>query len=120
MATPSRQFWNGRVLFVETSEEKPPPFEVKYFLRTLGIQGVFDRIQALLFGRARGYNVQEKRELDRIVVQVVGDEFRHPEIPIVTNLDFGHTDPQFVLPLGVEAEVDPAARTIRLLESAVV
>ena len=117
---PSRKFWTGRVLFMETSEEKPPPFEVKYFLRTLGMQGVFDRIPALLFGRARGYNVQEKRELDRLVVQVVGNEFRHPEIPIVTNMDFGHTDPQFVLPLGVGVEVDPVARTIRLLESAVV
>jgi muramoyltetrapeptide carboxypeptidase LdcA involved in peptidoglycan recycling len=37
----------------------------------------------------------------------------------VSNLDFGHTDPQWVLPLGVLAEVDAGARTIRLLEPAV-
>jgi muramoyltetrapeptide carboxypeptidase LdcA involved in peptidoglycan recycling len=40
-------------------------------------------------------------------------------VPIVTNMDFGHTDPQWILPLGVEAELDPASNTFRLLEPAV-
>jgi hypothetical protein len=38
---------------------------------------------------------------------------------IVTNLDFGHTDPQWIMPLGVLAELDSDKRTFRLLEPAV-
>jgi muramoyltetrapeptide carboxypeptidase LdcA involved in peptidoglycan recycling len=48
---------------------------------------------------------------------VVGDEFGRPELPIVANLDFGHTDPQWVLPLGVHAELDVDARSLRLVEA---
>ena len=35
-------------------------------------------------------------------------------IPIVQNVDFGHTDPQIVLPFGRKAVVSPANNTIKL------
>ncbi len=34
-------------------------------------------------------------------------------------MDFEHTDPQWILPLGVLAELDPVAGTFRLMEPAV-
>jgi muramoyltetrapeptide carboxypeptidase LdcA involved in peptidoglycan recycling len=34
-------------------------------------------------------------------------------------MDFGHTDPQWVLPLGIRAELNPNAQTFQLLEPAV-
>lgn len=40
-------------------------------------------------------------------------------MPIVSGLNFGHTEPNAVLPYGLPALVDPAARTIALLEAAV-
>jgi muramoyltetrapeptide carboxypeptidase LdcA involved in peptidoglycan recycling len=46
------------------------------------------------------------------------EEFGRPDLFLVTNMDFGHTEPQFVLPLGIKAEVDVENRTFRLLESA--
>ncbi len=116
---PSADFWKGTVLFLETSEEVPPPLAVKRWLRNYGLQGVFDRVAAVLFGRARGYSDAQKRELDTALVQVIGEELGRPELPIVSNMDFGHTDPQFLLPLGVEAEVDTETQVIRLLEPAV-
>jgi muramoyltetrapeptide carboxypeptidase LdcA involved in peptidoglycan recycling len=54
-----------------------------------------------------------------MVVRVVANEFGATELPIVTNLDFGHTDPQWILPLGIRAEIDTQAGTFRLLEPAV-
>jgi muramoyltetrapeptide carboxypeptidase LdcA involved in peptidoglycan recycling len=116
---PRPSFWNGKILFMETSEEKPTPAQVAFFLRTLGLQGIFDRIEALLLGRARDYSLKEKSELDRVAVRVVGGEFHHPEMPIVSNVDFGHTDPQLIIPLGGHAEIDPERRRIRLLEPVV-
>ena len=114
---PAPDFWNDRIFFLETSEEKPSLDNVKYVLRNYGVMGIFDRITGLLIGRARDYSDEEKAQLERIALQVVRDEFGRADLPIVCNMDFGHTDPQMILPLGVRAEIDPGKRTIRLLES---
>jgi len=116
---PEPSFWDGRILFLETSEDAPTPETVGYWLRNYGMQGVFDRISGLLVGRARSYSDEAKADLDEMLVRVVGREFGRAGLPIVSNLDFGHTDPQWVLPLGVLAEIDADARSIRLLEPAV-
>ena len=35
-----------------------------------------------------------------------------PDVPVVLDVDFGHTDPQLVMPNGGEVRIDPAAGTI--------
>lgn len=114
---PEHDFWNGKILFFETSEEKPSVQRVRRMLRNYGMQGIFDKAIAVLFGRARDFTDEEKEELDQMVVDVVKGEFGNAKIPVVTNMDFGHTDPQFILPLGVKAEIDCSKRTFTLVES---
>ncbi len=116
---PPLKFFSDKILFFETSEDKPPVNQVMYFLRNYGSMGVLERISAILFGRARSYSDEEKDALYEMIRRVIGFEFGRTDIPIVANLDFGHTDPQWIIPQGVLAEVDPDARHIRLLESAV-
>ena len=115
---PGPEFWQGKMLFFETSEEVPTPSQVKYMLRNYGMQGVYDRIRGVLFGRAYGYSIEQKRDLEGAVVSVVAVEFGRQDLPIISNMDFGHTDPQFILPLGVPAEIDCEHGTFRLVESA--
>lgn len=114
---PSQDFWSDKIFFLETSEEKPSLHQVDHELRNYGAQGVFDRISGLLIARPRDYSLEEKQELDRVVVSIVTKEFGKKELPIVSNMDFGHTDPQFILPLGIQAEIDPQSKTFRLLEA---
>lgn len=114
---PGRDFWNGKVLFFETSEEKPSIQRVRRMLRNYGMQGVFDKVAVVLFGRARDFTDEEKEELDHTIIDVIKGEFGNGRIPVVTNMDFGHTDPQFILPLGVKAEIDCSKRTFKLVES---
>lgn len=116
---PPAGFWDGKVLFLETSEDMPTPDSVRYMLRNYGMQGAFEGLSALLVGRPRGYSRVDKRRLAAAVRQVVAEEFGRPDLPVLMDLDFGHTDPQMVLPLGVKAEVDPATAGLRLLERAV-
>jgi muramoyltetrapeptide carboxypeptidase LdcA involved in peptidoglycan recycling len=111
-------FWDDRVLFLETSEEKPPPSAIRRWLRGYGVVGAFDRISALWFGRARGYSDAEKVELDQVILDVVAGEFGATRVPVVTNLDFGHTDPQWIMPLGIRVRTDPATHTLIRLEPA--
>jgi muramoyltetrapeptide carboxypeptidase LdcA involved in peptidoglycan recycling len=116
-AWPVGDEWDGRLLFVEPSEERPTPTQVTRILRSFGVLGVFDRVTGILVGRARDQTAEEKSALEATVRDVVGGEFGRPTLPIVANLDFGHTDPQWVLPLGVRAELDVEARSLRLIES---
>ena len=83
--------------------------------------GVADRIgeSARLISASTPQSNADKATLDAMVRDVVVGQFGATELPIVTNMDFGHTDPQWIMPLGVLAELDSDARTFRLLEPAV-
>ncbi|UYP48098.1 hypothetical protein NEF87_004383 [Candidatus Lokiarchaeum ossiferum] len=109
--------WSNKILFFETSEDVPTISQIGYIIRNYGMQGIFDHISGILFGRARDYSPEKKVELDKMLKRIIAEEFNHPEIPIITNMDFGHTDPQFILPLGIEAEIDCDLKTFKLLES---
>ena len=115
-AWPVGDEWSGRFLFFEPSEEKPTPLQVERILRSFGVQGIFDRVTGVLVGRARDHSAEEKAALEAAIRGVVAEEFGRPDLPLVANLPFGHTDPQWVLPLGVQAELDVDAQTLRLIE----
>ena len=112
-------FWpdfDDAILFLETSEEAPPPTRVDALLTDYQNMGVFERLRGLLFGRSMRYTPAERQELrERLLERTSGFDF-----PIVTDMDFGHTAPQFVLPLGCRARIDADEHTFELLEAAVV
>ncbi|NQX68330.1 LD-carboxypeptidase [Paenibacillus alba] len=110
-------FWNDKVLFFETSEEKPLPMQVGYMLRNYGMQGIFSKVKGVIFGRAKDYTEEENQKLYEIVLNVIQGEFGADQIPIVVDVDFGHTDPKFILPLGCKIELNPHTKEIILLES---
>lgn len=116
---PEPEFWDGKILFLETSEEKQTPEQVGRVIRSYGSMGVLARISGLLIGRARSFSAAEKETLYEFIVRVAAFEFERPDLPIVANLDFGHTDPQWVLPLNVLAQIDSETKALRLLEAPV-
>ena len=109
---PKPQLWDGAVLMFETSEEAPPPEWVGRWLRNYGHQGVLDRARALLIARPMGYSPEQAEALDRIAVEVLAD-FGRSAMPLVTNLDVGHTSPMWTTPLGCTVRVDPRTESIR-------
>lgn len=116
---PSIDFWNAKVLFFETSEEKPSIQSIKWMLRNYGVQGVFEKVNAILFARARDYSNQEKIELDTMIKEVVSIEFGNTDLPIITNVEFGHSDPQIVLPNGVNIEINLDKSVLKLIENCI-
>jgi len=114
---PLRDFWKGKIFFLETSENKPLIHFIDHVLRNYGMLGVYDKISGFIFSRARDYSDNEKKELEEKIISIVAKEFYKPNLPIIANFDVGHTDPQLVLPLGVKTEIDCEARRIRLVES---
>lgn len=115
---PSDELWDGAILAFETSEEAPGVASVGRFLRNYGSQGILERASALLFSRPQAYTMAARYQLHSEILKVLR-EFGRSDLPVIANMDFGHTSPQLVLPLGVRAEVDADAVTVRLLEAAV-
>jgi muramoyltetrapeptide carboxypeptidase LdcA involved in peptidoglycan recycling len=113
--------WENAILFLETSEEGPPAAYVGRFIRVLAAMGVLPRLSGILFGRPGGQLPPEKfAEYDAVLTDAVGQEAGLTDLPIVTGMDFGHTDPMMVLPLGLNARIDCDSRQFSVLENAVV
>jgi muramoyltetrapeptide carboxypeptidase LdcA involved in peptidoglycan recycling len=115
-AWPAPDELEGRLLFLEPSEERPGPDVARRFLRSIGVLGTFDRIAGLMLGRERDMGPAEKDVFRDAIRETIADEFGRHDLPILANLPFGHTDPQWVLPIGVRAELDVDAGSLRLVE----
>ncbi|MBI5094507.1 MAG: LD-carboxypeptidase [Candidatus Hydrogenedentes bacterium] len=112
--------WEDAILFIETSEEAPSPQYVARTLRSFAAMGVLERISALLVGRPGGGVLEnEFAAYDEAILEVVTTEQGLSDLPIVSRMDFGHTDPMCVLPYGIRAEVNCERQEVALLESAV-
>ena len=112
--------WENAILFLETSEDAPSPDAVMYGLRTFAALGVLHKLSGILFARPGGQIPPEKfKEYDEAILRVVSGEEGLGDLPVVTNMDFGHTDPMFVIPYGIEAEIDCKEQQFSILESAV-
>ena len=97
-------FWDDKVLFFEISDEKILPDQIKWMIRNYGVQGVFNKAKAILFGRFAKATLEEGKNLEKIIYDIVYGEF-NSNLPIVLNMDFGHTYPQQILPLGAEVTI---------------
>ena len=112
---PEPAVWRNSILFLETSEDQPSPTQVTYMLRSLAATGALNEIQGILYGRPYGNEASFPAYEDALLD--VLKEQKLSSIPVITRMDFGHTDPKLVLPIGIEAEIDCDLQQIRLLES---
>jgi muramoyltetrapeptide carboxypeptidase len=103
----------GALLFLETSEEAPSPAAVDGYLTDLEQLGVFEQISGLMIGRPYGY----RPEAAQVLLRVVLERTERAGIPVLANVDLGHTDPMLTLPIGVKAALDADALTLVLAEA---
>jgi muramoyltetrapeptide carboxypeptidase LdcA involved in peptidoglycan recycling len=110
----------GCVLLLETSEEMPSAEETFRMLRNAGERGLLAQFPAVLVGTAKASSLQEHRtaeERERYRADQQAAFLRalgtyNPDAMVVFNVDFGHTDPQWVLPYGGMLTVDGPGRRI--------
>lgn len=92
--------WKGRILLLESSEEKMPPEAYKKALEYLKEAGVFDAVTGVLAGKPM--DEVYAREYKQLLREVIDD----PDLPVVCNINIGHAMPRCIIPFGVEAVVD--------------
>ena len=111
------------MLYLETSKELPTAQYVGEVLMCMGERGLLQRFGALLMARPLAWRFEHAGRpgvpggtgyvdgAARSRARGDGKVFS-PDVPVILDVDFGHTDPHLVVPNGGDVRIDPAARTI--------
>ncbi|PID31406.1 LD-carboxypeptidase, partial [Candidatus Saccharibacteria bacterium] len=99
-----------------------PHWVVEYLLTGLGERGWFDVLSGVMVGRPKAWEfdqphtTEQKADYRKTQRETITKTIReyNADITIVQNVDFGHTDPQIVLPIGRNAVLSPSENVITL------
>jgi muramoyltetrapeptide carboxypeptidase LdcA involved in peptidoglycan recycling len=110
----------GCILLLETSEEMPPGEEVFRNLRNFGERGLLQQFPAIVVAAAKatahhaprppGERAKFRDDQRTAVLKALAEY--HPSAMAVFGVDFGHTDPQWILPYGGRLTVDGPGRRL--------
>jgi muramoyltetrapeptide carboxypeptidase LdcA involved in peptidoglycan recycling len=110
--------WENSILFLETSEVTMLPMNFKWIIWNYAAQGIFHKIKAVILGRP--YDNKFTEDYNKILLQIIRDELQLTDLPIITEMDFGHTSPTFTIPYGLTAEINCKEKSFSIIESAVI
>ena len=111
---PSDDSFKDIVIMLETSEEIPTASYVYRVVRALGERGILKQAKGVLVGRPKAWEFdkqntpQQKDEYCKNQREVILHAIRqyNLDIPVIQNLNFGHTDPQIPMPYGGLVRID--------------
>jgi muramoyltetrapeptide carboxypeptidase LdcA involved in peptidoglycan recycling len=119
---PSNEDLNGAILFIESADGNTDSWIANYVLSGFGERGWLSNFTAVLVGRPKAWELDLHRTADekakyreeqrKMIVKTI--RMYNPTIPIIQNLDFGHTDPQAIIPNGQKARVVSSQQKIFL------
>lgn len=117
---PTLENFKDIILITETSEEMPDKEYVRRVYRALGERGILTNVKALLVGRPQAWDFENRLE-DEEKVKFRQDQLEtiikivrvyNKDIPIIQNMDFGHTNPQIPMPYGGKIRIDQVNKKI--------
>lgn len=103
---PSLEEWTGKILLLETSDGKSSPKYYEHMLNNLKAKGIFDVVSGVIAGKPIDEVYME--EYKDILLKVIDN----PSLPVVYNINIGHSTPRCIIPLGVDATVDVGSQMI--------
>lgn len=106
--TPYMPDVEGTILCVEEDEVESPSTVDRFFTQLRHI-GTFEKIKGMIIGRFHSkVSFNEKDSLEDIIEEAT----KGYDLPILYDLDFGHTDPMITIPIGGQCQLDAASRKI--------
>lgn len=103
---PKKEEWRGKILLLETSEEKPKPDLFRKMIITLKEYGIFDVVSGVLVGKPQDEVYYDEYK------EILMDEISNNDLSVVYNLNIGHAMPRCIIPFGVDAEVNVDGQVI--------
>ncbi|QAS51500.1 S66 peptidase family protein [Halobacillus litoralis] len=98
LGTPYQVYTNGAILLIEEVAE--PAFRINLMLTHLKQAGVFDEVEGVVIG-----NFQVEPDEYAKIKRVLKDFFACAPFPVVENFPIGHCQPNYGVPLGVNAKL---------------
>ena len=99
---PTLEERKGKILFIETSEERSTPAFYAQMLRIFKERGIFDQINGIFVGKPQN--------------EIYYQEYK-PDLPILYNVNFGHAYPRCILPYNALVAYEHNEKVLRFLES---
>lgn len=93
------------VLFLEDDSESQSVHFDRDLQSLIHLPG-FGEVKGLVFGRFQN----QSNVNNNLLTQIVKNKKELEKIPVVANIDFGHTDPRITFPIGGEVRVDAKGR----------
>ncbi len=107
----------GAILFLEDVNEYL--YRVDRMFTTLALGGHLAHVAGVVLGGFTNCKPSEGSHGTLTLDEILADHLGGLGVPVLRNAAFGHIGPKWTLPLGVPAELDADAGTLRLLEPAV-
>jgi muramoyltetrapeptide carboxypeptidase len=115
VGSPYLPSFSKSILFVEDINEDV--YRVDRMLTQLKNAGILNQIAGFIFGQCTDCSLGDEPSFT--LMQVLQDHILPLGIPAWYGSMIGHIQDKFILPIGVEVEIDVNAGTIKLLEEAV-
>jgi len=115
LGSPYLPSWHQKILFLEDTNEDV--YRIDRMLTQLKNAGILSRISGFIFGQCTNCSLGNEPSLT--LMQVLQDHLLPLEIPAWYGSMIGHIRDKFILPIGVDVEIDADAGTISLLDTAV-
>jgi muramoyltetrapeptide carboxypeptidase len=104
---------DGTILFLEETEE--PPYRIDRMLTQLDLAGELAAARGILVGQCTKCTARPPAPS---AMQVIEERLKSVARPAAMGAPIGHIPTQWVLPIGVEAELNATNGTLTLLEAA--
>ena len=118
VGTPYLPSFDGAILFLEDTDEAQ--YRVDRMLTQLALAGILGRVAGMVFGQCTDCIARNSSSIGGFTLsEVLAQHLAPLGVPAFQGALFGHVENQFSIPVGVRAEIDAAAGTIRMLEPVV-
>lgn len=118
VGTPWLPDFEGAILFLEDTGEAE--YRIDRMMTQLALAGILGKVAAVMFGQCTRCTSGIAGYSGFTVPQVLYQHLAPLGVPAFYGASFGHIANQLCLPVGVRAEIDAGAGTIRILEPVVI
>ena len=108
--------FKNKLVFIEDIGERP--YRLDRMITQLLQGSDLDKAAGIVLGVFEDCEAK-KDDRSLSLMEMFEDRLGHLDMPIIYGLSFGHIKNHMTLPVGIEAEMDTAKRTVRLLEKGV-
>lgn len=107
--------WNQSILFLEDVGEDI--YRIDRMLTQLRLNGIFDQINGLIFGKCSNCSVREGNHFT--LEQVLNQHIQDYDFPVTSGVEIGHVEDMFTLPIGIPARMNTSDAAVYVLEAPV-